>query len=667
VLLHKLLLGLTVALLVGWSGKMTAQAQTEQRQPLLLTGKTALFQRVLTRPGATLLAQPAGQATRTVPPLSIFYVYDRRTSGAGAAYIEVGTNTIGQVVGWLAADQTIEWKQALVLNFANRAGRERVLFFEDQSSMLDLIEADDASGRLKQVREDIARTGHASNGAVIAQEPKEYVDIRKQFYLLPILQAHEVMLASGFRMNSVEVASVTAREEDPQPIDTERTNNPALADFSAALVFVIDATASMGPFIEAAREVVSSVSERIKESGLSDRMRFGLVGYRDDPQAVPGMEYLTRIFVDPNTVKDGAAFLRQAAALEASDISTRTFVEDGFAGLMAAIDNINWSSFGGRYIVLITDASSRNASDRLGSTGLNAEQVREKALENSIAIYTVHLKTPAGAHDHSRAERQYTVLSDYPNVGSLYYPVDAGSVDRFRTAIDALADAIVTQVEAASRGEFAAGSSVKQMATTDVQAAPKAKAEEDLRQKTALLGYAMQLSYIGRVQGVQAPPLLRAWTVDRDLDHPANQALQVRVLLTKNQLSDLQAALKEIVDVGIATEISRQQFFDQLKSAAATLSRDPSRVGRQGATNLKELGLLGEYLDDLPYRSRVLALSEEMWNRWSIGEQVAFVDDLEAKIRLYQSFHDDVDTWVNLDDGASPGDAVYPVPLSALP
>jgi serine/threonine-protein kinase PpkA len=291
--------------------------------------------------------------------------------------------------------------------------------------------------------------------------------------------------------------------------------------------------------------------------------------------------------------------------------------------------------------------------------------VREKALENSIAVYTVHLKTPAGAEDHSRAERQYSVLSDYPNVGSLYYPVDAGSVDHFRTSIDALADAIVTQVEAASRGEFAAGA--KQMAKMDAQAAPEAKSLADLRRKTALLGYAMQLSYIGRVQGVQAPPLLRAWTVDRDLDNPANQALQVRVLLTKNQLSDLQAALKEIVNVGIATEVSRQQFFDQLKSAAATLSRDPARIGRQGATNLKELGLLGEYLDDLPYRSRVLALSEEIWNRWTIGEQVAFVDDLQAKIRLYQSFHDDVDSWVNLDDGASPGDAIYPVPLSALP
>lgn len=664
---HGRLLGLTIGFLVACGSWTTAYAETGNRTPYLMPGKTTLFQRVLTRPMAMLLAQPGGEALKTVPSLSIFYVYDRRTNESGTEYIEVGTNTVGQVVGWLATDQTVEWKQALVLSFANRAGRERVLFFEDEPSMLDLIEADDGQQRVTQIREEITQSGHTANGPVIAQEPEEYVDIRKQFYLLPILQAREVMLASGFRVNSVEVASVTAQADDQQPIDTERTNKAALAEFSAALVFVIDATASMGPYIEAAREVVANVSDRIGQAGLSDRMRFGLVGYRDDPQAVPGVEYLTRIFVDPNAVKDSATFLRQAEALRASDVSTRAFAEDGFAGVRAAINGIDWSSFGGRYIVFITDASSRDASDRFGSTGYNAEQVREEALENSIAVYTVHLKTPAGASDHARAERQYSALSDYPNVGSLYHPVDAGSVDRFRTSIDALADAIVMQVEAATRGEFAAGSAVKPTEEAVDPAAPAAQAEADLRQKTALLGYAMQLSYIGRVQGVQAPPLLRAWTVDRDLDNPVKQALQVRVLLTKNQLSDLQSALKEIVNVGIETELARSQFFDQLKSAAATLSRDPTRVGREGATNLKELGLLGEYLDDLPYRSRVLALSEELWNRWSIGEQAAFVDDLEARIRLYQSFHDDVDTWVSLDDGASPGDAVYPVPLSALP
>jgi hypothetical protein len=390
-------------------------------------------------------------------------------------------------------------------------------------------------------------------------------------------------------------------------------------------------------------------------------MRFGLVGFRDDPKAVPNIGYLARIFVDPNKVKDGASFMRQAAGLSASKVSTRSFQEDGYAGLAQAIDKIDWSPFGGRYIVFITDASSREAGNPLSSTGLNSAQMREKALAKGIAVYTVYLSTQAGAGDRATAEREYKTLSDYPNIGPLFYPIDAGSVILFRKNVDQLARTIATQVEAASRGQFAAGA--QPSAAAPAALTPVA----DLQQKTAALGYAMQLAYLGRRQATQAPELYQAWAVDRDLEHPTSKSLDVRILLTKNQLSDLQSALKEIVRVGIATETSRSQFFDQLRSAAATLSRDPNKLGRPGATNLKEMGLLGEYLDDLPYKSRVLSLSEEAWNRWTIGEQVAFIDDLQAKIRLYQSFHDDTDAWVALDKAAAPGDAVYPVPLSALP
>jgi hypothetical protein len=250
-------------------------------------------------------------------------------------------------------------------------------------------------------------------------------------------------------------------------------------------------------------------------------------------------------------------------------------------------------------------------------------------------------------------------LSDYPGVGSLYFPVEAGDVELFRRTVDALAESVIDQVAAASRGEPAIGGQ---------EAATKpADQREELKRKSAELGHAMQLIWLGRERRAEAPPLIRAWALDRDLDNPAVQALEVRVLLTKNQLSDLQAALREIVTVGIATETSRSRFFDQLRSAVATLSRDPNQVGKGEADSLTELGILGEYLDDLPYRSRVLALDEATWNRWSIGEQVAFLDDLSARIRLYQRFHDDVDNWIALDGGAAPGDAVYPVPLSALP
>ncbi|MEQ9325663.1 MAG: vWA domain-containing protein [Rhodospirillales bacterium] len=641
-------------------------ASAQDRTPLLMEGKQTLFQRVLTRPGTTLLEQPGGKEKQTVPPLSIFYVYDRLSNEAGVEYAEVGANSTGGISGWVKVENTIDWKQALVLTFANPAGRDRALFFRDENAMLDMVEADDLKKMLAEVRQTIETTGLSSQDDIIAVEPKEYVDIRQQFYLLPILEARETALANGFRVKSVEVASVTAKEDTkiaetaPEPPEVKQRANPKLKDFTAALVFVIDASTSMGPYIEEARSAIALVYDRISAAGLADKMRFGIVGYRDDPGAVPGVGYLSKLFVDPQQVRDRDAFLDLAASLDASSVSTRTFEEDGFAGMVDAVDNVNWDEFGGRYIVMITDASSRDASHRFSSTGLGPEQVREKAVEKNIATYVVHLKTPQGTKDHDKAERQYRALSNFPNVGELYYPVQTGDVNHFRANIDVLADAIVDQVDTASKGAFS-------QPVTEPEKKPDPAPHDDLKDKTAALGYAMQLIYLGRETGTQAPEMLRAWTIDRDLADPAKIALQVRLLLTKNQLSDLQSALRRIVDVGIATEITRDQFFDQLKSAAAVLSNDPTRIGKAGQTNLQELGLMGEYLDDLPYRSRVLALSEEMWNRWSIGEQVAFLDDLSAKVRLYQSFHDDVDNWVTLDEGAAPGDAVYPVPLSALP
>ena len=76
---------------------------------------------------------------------------------------------------------------------------------------------------------------------------------------------------------------------------------------------------------------------------------------------------------------------------------------------------------------------------------------------------------------------------------------------------------------------------------------------------------------------------------------------------------------------------------------------------------------MGEYLEGLPYQSRIMSIDPDGWARMGVGEQQAIIDDVKSKIALYQRFHDDVDRWVKLDDGAGAGDSVYPVPIDSLP
>ena len=85
-----------------------------QAAPLLLEGKKTLFQRVVSHPGARLVATPGTDAAvvkESVTPFTVFYVY-ARTNG----WIQVGTGT-ASAEGWLEAAKTTEWNQSLTLLF----------------------------------------------------------------------------------------------------------------------------------------------------------------------------------------------------------------------------------------------------------------------------------------------------------------------------------------------------------------------------------------------------------------------------------------------------------------------------------------------------------------------------------------------------------------------
>ena len=135
----------------------------------------------------------------------------------------------------------------------------------------------------------------------------------------------------------------------------------------------------------------------------------------------------------------------------------------------------------------------------------------------------------------------------------------------------------------------------------------------------------------------------------------------------KNELSNLQAAVKEVADAALKGMTSPDTFFQQISLAAARFSRDPEAAkGKKGA-KLADLGLLGEYMDGLPYRSDILNLDQDAWRAMSAGEQEALIRSLNRKLRLYQIYNADNDRWVKLAEGGDPKDDVYPVPLEAMP
>lgn len=650
--IHRLSMTGAVVLATAWPVACWAQAKA----PLLIDGKKTLYQKVLTRPGASLAAEAGGAAGKAVPTFSVYYIYGTGKA-AGGDWLQVGTTTDGKALAWLKATDAVPWQHTMVATFANPTDRQGVLFFRQRDGLMAALAAEPAG--LDKLRKDAqAPKGLPADSPLIAAEPATWVDPQKNFYLLPVLEASTVLSKNGTKVRAVRVASVasgTAVGSNSASVPNEQ----GIANFKSAVVFVIDATSSMQPYIDRERNAMEAVLREAEQAKVTDRIRFGIVAFQDDPAKTRGVEYLSKVFAEPNQRLNREQFLAAMQKVTATRSSTRAFAEDSYAALDQAARSIDWRAYGGRYVVFVTDASAREGNSSLASTRLSTDQMRTQLQERGIATYVLHLKTAEGQKDHATAEEQYRRLSDWPGRGPLYFPVEAGDPAKFEADVKRLAKSLVEQVR---NPQSLLKSQKPPQTQPDGRAAPDA-----LESSATAIGRAMVLAYLGREQATAAPALYEAWASDRDLRSPDTASLTVRVLLTKNQLSDLQTTLRRLVELGERQQLDGGNLFNQLRSVAAALGRAPDRIAQGQVKNLQESGLMGEYLDGLPYRSDLMAITPEAWASMPVGKSQAVLDKLKSKIALYQRFHDDVDHWVKLNDAAADGDRVYPVPIDSLP
>lgn len=647
-------------LLVGLLVFDSAAVLAQPCKPLLLPGKHTLFQRVVTHPGAELhtAADAASPVVESpVKPFTVFYIYER-VQKDGTEWLKVGPSSSCEISGWLPADKASQWRQALTLVFTERSGRQPVLFFKDLKS-LENVAGSKSPGREAAALAQRFAAARSDEGArpadlpVVAMEPAEQAVSRERFYLMPIFQT--VQLFEGVKF--LEVAS----------IDPGNWQLPvARRELRTAIVFVIDTTISMKPYIQRTRQAVRRIYDAIEQAGLADKVAFGLVAFRNSTEKTPQLEYVSKVMSGLRDGTDRQAFEKALEQTREARVSTQSFNEDAFAGIKTALDKMDWGPYQSRIIFLITDAGAIRADDPWSSTGLNEREIADAAEAKGVKIFALHIRTPLGKKlgNISYAESQYKVLTGQsdPTLGNLYVPIDASQVASgtrtFGRVVEKVAAQMVHLVAATGQGK---------RLKLPTRTAAGGDVVADAERKAAILGYAMQLDFLGQREQVQAPHVVTSWVSDMDLARPDIPAFKVTVLLTKNQLSDLYQRLKVILDQAQRTKrTGARDFFQGILSAAARISRDPNQFSLKPAENLRQMGLLGEFLDDLPYRSDIMRLTEEDWYRMSVGEQQALIDDLKLKLKRYRQYHDDVANWTSFG-AADPGDSVYRVPLSMMP
>ncbi|EUK18865.1 vWA domain-containing protein [Commensalibacter papalotli (ex Servin-Garciduenas et al. 2014)] len=626
----------------------TAKNNTTSKTPLLIEGKHSLYQRIITRPGGIISPEPSQENSKPLEGFKVFYVYQRHKDDQGKEdWIQVGTDLQGHIAGWIPVDKSINWSHTLVGAFTNPAGRERSLFLKTEQDEKQLITDPDTAQKAKELTQ-AALSGNSDK--VVAMEPTNYVDITKNFYLLPILDAQQIERPSGPPLRLLHVISAPTQTGGSQ-VNASPAN---LRNFKANLVFVMDTTISMEPYIEETQKAVKSIVSRIQNTAVKDNFRFGLVAYRDSLNDNPDLEYETKVFAKPDFSKPIDVINDSISIVHDASVSSKSYDEDPIAGIKTALDEIDWDQAAGRYIILVTDAGARGADHPNSITKLGIEEIHQLAESKGVAVFVVHLLTPSGQknNNHSKAEKQYRALSKYGTAGSLYFPVKGGTPEAFAEVIQTLSTSLLQQVSNTT-GRPVAG----------LNPDTKNAKQQAIQKQLQVVSQAMKLAYVGKEEKTSVPDVVSSYTTDRDLTNPIKKSVEVRVLLTRNQLSDLAQALQIILKTGLAGRTEPQTFFTQLRSAFAAAARDPSKIAQSQQIG----GMLGEYLQGLPYKSDIMNISEKDWLAMGAIAQRTILNNVESRLRLYQEYQAHPDLWVNLNGSNDPGEAVYPVPLEALP
>lgn len=627
--------------------------------PLLMEGKKSLYQRVLIKPNSHKSTTLGGAANQDITTFSRYYIYERKFIN-GVEWFNIGSNTRCEQGeqkgkdGWIEATNTIAWKQQLSLTFTNTATKDRgrAYFFKDKEGVIK-----DSS------------TIQEHNPNIVAVEPENYVDPNKNFYLTPILD-----FSTQDDINLLKIATATLKPNTSSPADAKSQD--------LAIVFVVDTTISMKPYIEQVKEAVRKVYERFHNSPFRGHVKFGLVAFRSNIKAAPKLEYVTKLFVNPTNRQEEQDFINIVNNINEASVSSIKFDEDSYAGVLAAINQIDWENFLGRNIVLITDAGAIESTEKLpdGSQISSAENLDSKTIKEiaqktkDINIYALHLKTPKGINDHKKAESQYKELSrNSITNSSLYYDreIQEGQTDFFGDSLDCIVQrstaSMLSLLENSQGQEKQLNNELCPKNTLENGNPDYAKQKDKMRSDQLLLGNALRLKYLGVEQGTQVPDIIEGWINDRSTE-TSPMKVQVNVLLSHAELNTLGEKIKAIIDSDADsksnTSSQAEQFFKTLKIKASTIVQDPKRLN-DSATVGELLNL--EELQDLPYKSQIMGITEQDWVAKGSSGRETLLSTLRGKLKAYEKMEGESSAWHKLADESDTTDAVALIPLDLLP
>jgi serine/threonine-protein kinase PpkA len=620
---------------------------------VLTDERTGLPRQILTRPKSKLHSEinpESGEAegdSETTREFERLFVFKEQ-----GEWLNVG-NDPSTPKGWLRTEDTIDWPHSLVVEYTSPDNRKPVLFFKDKEVPKSLCD-ESAPARQAAVAgffgnlNDIARTGipMGADYPVLCVEPTDKIE---DLYLLPVLEAQMTdidgypcrvlkMSAAGRERGATTVSDVNfVRKVVATP---QVPTKPLPVD----VVFVMDMTGTMQPWVDKVLQVMRATAERLQRSHIDDKLvRMGFWGYQDDPR-INGIQFRTRSFINELIPPD--LFATALGDLKVNRETADSYPEDVFSGVLHAMESTPWRTGTTRIIVLVGDAPGHVSKEEGGATGMDVPQVRQRANDAGVKIVAAHIRDSSRQNFikyHGLGDSQFQQLSKNDNQAPAFVSIQSTDSGNFEQLLGDLLDELTLQKTLLNPKD-----TQKKSKGAEIAAGLLAAAKVD------------QVSEVRNEQGqVVVPRDFIGWSVDRDLIDPSVVSLEPKLLVSKSDLSTLQTSVTRLLTEARKNQIVGRSFFDGVMTMVAKTTSGQERETLAAA--------VPKFVSGLPYKSDLMEKTAAWWDSRTATQQATFLRNLEAKLSYYRALNEDPTRWKPLNKGDDPSLHVTALPLTQLP
>jgi hypothetical protein len=656
-----------VALSFLWLGSPAVAADAEvicEGKGVCRIAKTRLPLRVLPRVNSSIYEAKDAKSRvveSDVPAFVPLYVFDRSDISYAdpirpTGWFRVGKDT-DNPIGYIRAADALEWKSAVVVSYTHRGTgdneRRPVIMFKERKPLEDLVLDPKLPERSNKYYQLLASKDAPPE--VITREPDTYVDIRKKFYLLPVLESVDLsdQGIDDARILQIAAAVPDKRARPEELCTTERGDFAKCAretgtvgdnELRINVVYVIDMTESMQPYIDAVTNATRDSARILSEATRTeDRVRFGLIGYRDHPDSSKEFEFTVRNFTPElvNRQKFVRVIEQHGRTRDGGD-----YPEDVFAGVLEGL-NSQWEPGAIKLLFLIGDASGHEPSHRFATTSQDERSLRQLATEQGVNVASFYIKASRATEDWETGIGQFRTLSENPGLAAPSHR----AVDENPTEIgNAILE--VTREWRDRLVKLHADKLARAPARGPAGANPFTEAFR-----------ASLVEFVGKA--TEPPKDITAWVIDRDLTNLARRSFDVHVLVSRKDLDELTRGLQDLVDAYEGAKLTNETFFKTLQSMTTLRGLDGGEVSK--ASILAKTNLLPRWIEALPYKSQITSMKFTDFEEMTADKSQQLQAKLRSLITTYKSISERQDSWVKLNDVMRYEDYVYPLLLDNLP